>query len=741
MVSAEFKLLKSNQLFGFVLIDAQGTVQDVNSYYCQLLDYSPKELIGKNIAELNIIEKGLNTITRSLRSVENASRIISFKQVTKNGRILNLKTNIINTSQNESLILLIQNSPESDTGHPTLSLDEVEKLRHAVDVSNGGIWEWDSISDTHTWDSRAYTMLGYIPHEFIVDRKNFNNIIHPDDRSFLFNPGTAELLKYSDNRFSIKSRFKCKNGNWKMIISRGKAVEFDSDGNPIRFIGTHIDIDENDLRLLTQQKSERGNFIVNSSWEYWTDLHGNPVYVASSCKEITGYSFNEFIDDPQLHLKILHPEDIPIWELYYKGIRPQNEVETRFRIISKCGETKWVHHICTPITSRNGNCLGFRISNKDISEYQKSNERAKRFIDVIEQYPLPILITSLDERIEFANRKILEAAGFHLNELIGKRTSKILDSEIFNEIRQTITSGKVWEGKFIVNDNSPRTINARLKLSSITDPEGEINSYMVIGEELAQTGRKEDEELINTRIPEYKQTRRHTIFDSELNELKDEFVSQASHEFRTPLASISSSAQMIMRYLQKWDREKLAEHSIRINQSVSNLNELIDEILTISATINRKIKVELEKVNFASWIDQIIQECNPILKPGQTIIQKAMIDTAVLAIDKKLMRRIIINLLNNAIKYSNENSPIIIKSKPRGKQLVMSVTDEGIGIDKEDIPFIFDSFYRSGKVKKTKGTGLGLSIVQKTIEFLNGKITVESELGHGSKFTISVPIG
>ncbi len=741
MAFTDFELLKSNKLFGLLLLDARGIILEANKFYCQLLDYSPNELVGKNISELDIEEEGLELITVLLQSAEKRNCLISFNQVNKTGQIFNIRANVIADPPNEYFVLIIQNLKEFNIGKSSSSDEEVQKLRHAIDASNEGIWEWDAISDTHIWSDRAYTMLGYLPGEFIIDRNKFSDLIHPDDRSFPLKPGTSELLKYSDNRFSIRSRFRCKDGAWKMIISRGKAVEFDSCGNPIRFIGTHIDIDEKGLQLLTGKKVGYEKKLANSRWEYWTDPDGNPVCVSSSCNEITGYSFNEFIDDPQLHVKIIHQDDKTNWELHYKGLKPQNELEIRFRIIRKDGKIIWIHHICTLIYSREGCCLGYHISNKDISDYHKFYESTEKFMDAIEQCPLSILFTNPDERIEYANRKTLEATGYQLNELIGRGTNELIDTNIFNEIRQTLISGKEWKGDFTTKKDLSRTIRAKLQLSRIVNSSGDMNGYMVIGEELTQSGEKGNEELANIQMPEHKRLHRHKNFNKELTEMKTEFVSQASHEFRTRLTSISSSAQMIKRYLQKWNGEKLAEHSNRINQSVSNLNELIDRILTISEIINCNIKVDIEKVNFISWIDQIIEDCSPILKQGQIIVHKTMVNEALLAIDKKLMQRIINNLLTNAIKYSKENSTIIITSKLSNKHLVMSVTDEGIGIDKEDIPFIFDSFYRSGNVKKTKGTGLGLSIVQKAIEFLKGKITVESKLGHGSKFTISVPIG
>lgn len=225
--------------------------------------------------------------------------------------------------------------------------------------------------------------------------------------------------------------------------------------------------------------------------------------------------------------------------------------------------------------------------------------------------------------------------------------------------------------------------------------------------------------------------------EKELGELKSRFVSMASHEFRTPLTAIQSAASLIDKYDDKDGQEKREKHTNRIKAAVGNLTDILEEFLSVGRL--EEGKIEINKASFL--LQNLIEDCkmdlSSTLKEGQVIDYKHIGDP-LLNTDKSLLRKIIINLGSNAIKFSPVNGTIYIKTEITKTDFKLSIKDNGIGISKEDQKHLFDRFFRGKNVINIQGTGLGLHIVARYITLLGGSITVESELNTGTKFTVAI---
>ncbi|PJA97408.1 MAG: hypothetical protein CO129_01485 [Ignavibacteriales bacterium CG_4_9_14_3_um_filter_34_10] len=228
--------------------------------------------------------------------------------------------------------------------------------------------------------------------------------------------------------------------------------------------------------------------------------------------------------------------------------------------------------------------------------------------------------------------------------------------------------------------------------------------------------------------------------EKELNELKTRFVASVSHEFRTPLAALLSSSQIIQKYSQKWNEEKLNVHYQKIENMVNHLTQLLDEVITISRADREVIKNIPSKEVIDQVINSIIQIEKQNLKKGQKIIYKNECDKEIYSIDIKLFDHILSNLLSNASKYSPEVSKIILSVQSDAGNLIIKVKDEGIGIPADEIKNIYEPFYRNENSIGFKGSGLGLNIVKRCIDILNGKIEVESEINKGTIFSVLIPV-
>jgi PAS domain S-box-containing protein len=227
--------------------------------------------------------------------------------------------------------------------------------------------------------------------------------------------------------------------------------------------------------------------------------------------------------------------------------------------------------------------------------------------------------------------------------------------------------------------------------------------------------------------------------EKELSDLKTRFVSMASHEFRTPLSTILSSASLVAKYTLSEEQNKRDKHIQRIRSAVSNLTDILNEFLSIGRLEEGKIQVNFADFNLKEQVQLVCNEMQTIIRPGQKIRIRHTGNQTV-NLDLSLLRNVIINLVSNAIKFSPENGLIDVETQVNPKQILISVRDNGIGISEDDKKHLFERFFRGKNATNIQGTGLGLHIVSKYIELMNGHMIVESELEEGTTFIIKFDI-
>ena len=353
-----------------------------------------------------------------------------------------------------------------------------EKYRLTLDATNDGIWDWNIPTGGTFFSYRWYTMIGYDPGELPATYATWRSLLHPDDA------GRAEQ-KIQDHigqkveSYSAEFRMRTKQGDWKWILARGKVVERDSGGNPIRMVGTHTDIDErkrieSELEQKNQElmasyeqltaseeelksqfdelsriqknlaKSEERYRVVADftfDWEYWITPDGKFIYVSPSCERITGYRPEEFIHDPGLLVTITHPDDrgrvITHLSNVKSDVGEHNALE--FRIITKNGEARWIGHECQPVYNTNSEYLGNRASNRDITERKEAEQKiaeSSRFLaTLIDTLPVPVFYKSADGKYLGCNPPFEEYIGIPRSELIGKTVYDISPKDLADKYR------------------------------------------------------------------------------------------------------------------------------------------------------------------------------------------------------------------------------------------------------------------------------------------------------------------
>ena len=224
--------------------------------------------------------------------------------------------------------------------------------------------------------------------------------------------------------------------------------------------------------------------------------------------------------------------------------------------------------------------------------------------------------------------------------------------------------------------------------------------------------------------------------EKELNDLKTKFVSTASHEFRTPLSTVLSSAYLLQKYTTTDEQQKREKHLQRIISSVNMLTDILNDFLSVGKIEEGKIHVRAAEFDIREFIDSVIEEIQNNFRKRQKIQYDHQGNTKVI-LDASLLKHIVLNLVSNASKFSPEASIIEIKTESKNGELTLSVKDQGIGISPEDQKHLMERFFRGTNATNIQGTGLGLHIVAKYAELLNGTIKCKSELNKGTEFLIT----
>ena len=375
--------------------------------------------------------------------------------------------------------------------------------------------------------------------------------------------------------------------------------------------------------------------------------------------------------------------------------------------------------------------------------------------------------------IESANSAVSKMFGYSREELLGNNISLLMPDPyrqehdyylekyartkhakiigIGREVEGKKKSGELFPIRLAVSEVN---LNDRILYTGIIH---DLSDFKAIEDELRESNEKleekveertnELESVVNKLLStnqqlEQSQKKLKAALDKEkiLNELKSRFVSMASHEFRTPLSMIMSSASLISKYKDEGSDSKRLKHVERIKSAVSNLTGILNDFLSLSKLEENKFELALEETDFTKLIDTVAEEMKGLYKEGQILEQECIGLHRLVKTDKRIFKNVLFNLVSNAIKYSPENTRIICRSNYKSDKLIIEIIDQGIGIPETEQKYMFERFFRASNVENIQGTGLGLNIVKRYLDILNGNITFTSVPGEGSNFMVEIPI-
>lgn len=440
--------------------------------------------------------------------------------------------------------------------------------------------------------------------------------------------------------------------------------------------------------------------------------------------------------------ELIHPDDRNSIQSHRKkliNVADGVVLEVQYRIRHKDGNWLWVLSRDSVFKrDSNGQVSQIIGAVQDITK-RRNAEQALRdseesYRQLVELIPYGIQENDLEGTITFTNPAYDLMYGYPSGSCVGSKIwDKIVDESQKVFLREYIHTAQHQEleptcffAKHYAKNN--RIIDIQVDWNYKRDPQGKVIGFVSVISDITQ--RLQAEREIESAL----------ATERELNQLKSQFIDIASHEFRTPLTTILGSTQFILKRHAQLPQTKKLEYLQRIKDATLQMTELMEDILSISCAEANKISIRPVSIDLESFCHELIHELSLGIGAGYHY-NLEFSSLPEINLDAKLLRHILSNLLGNAAKYSPRESFIDLKVDYIDDKIIFKVTDSGIGISSEDQLHIFESFHRGKNVDHIPGTGLGLHIVKRYVDLLNGTIEVQSQLGNGSTFLVSLPQG
>ncbi|MBK1988896.1 PAS domain S-box protein [Sphaerospermopsis aphanizomenoides BCCUSP55] len=530
-----------------------------------------------------------------------------------------------------------------------------------------------------------------------------------------------------------------RSGNYVQIYLRTDAIK-DATEKIVYFVSIYTDITqsrliEEGLRLRDRAIAASSNGIIIADI---TIPDGSITYVNPAFERMTGYTATEVI---RQNFRLFLGADInqSALEQMRTAMQAGQDCTVMLRNSRKDGSLFWHEFNISPVYDTDG-CLTHYIGILTDITQRKQAETALLVTQQRLQYLLAaspaIIYTSKHTKssgIVFISDNVKGMIGYEAQEFI--QDSSFWYSHIHPEDAPTVLAelSQVLEQKhysleyrFLHADGTYRWIYDQGKV--VWDETG--NPIELVGYCADISSRKQLEQELRTALEKEK----------ELNELKSRFISMTSHEFRTPLSTILSSAELLEHYHQRWTPEKQLTHLRRIQIAVHRMTEMLDDILVIGKAEAGKLEYKPLYFDLVEYCRQLVEEVQLNLKSQRLISFSSQSESISCYMDNKLLGYILSNLLSNALKYSADGSLVRFTLACEDEQAVFEIQDQGIGIPEEDLPRLFESFHRANNVGNILGTGLGLAIVKKCVDIHQGQISLISKLGIGTQFTVKLPL-
>ena len=606
-----------------------------------------------------------------------------------------------------------------------------ERYRNAFEQAAVGIVHTDFDGRFIDCNLRFVDIIGYSKDELLL--LNFKTISYPEDMP-ISQRALAPLLSGQQTSVAWEGRYIQKSGNltWVRLTT---SILSDQHGENHRYITIVEDINsrkavEQDLdRTIADlnRSEERLRSLIEETTDWLWEMDANYCFTwfSPSFSDVLGRSSDYFIGKRRWDMASDESEvDVNLWRQHMDDLayhRPFRDF--RYWIVTEKQTSKWVSINGAPVYDESGVFVGYRGTGTDVTQEALMAQRLHMLSTVIEQSPISVVITDPQGVIEYVNHQYTVTYGFSSAEAVGNtprmHTSKVTPRDVHVEMWATIQAGKQWSGEVRNRRKDGELCWASLIISPILDEVGHITHYAAVMDDTT-----EEREL------------RERLFRT--NAELEQFAYAASHDLRQPLRMVMSYLTLIERRLgEQMNDENKSFFHFAID-GAKRMDRLIVDLLEYSRT-NRSSTVET--VSLGDVIDSSLLNLTVLIDANHAEISVPDALPVVTGNPSELVR-LFQNLIGNAIKYhaKDRNPKIEIGWHKEASHYLIWVKDNGIGIAKADCERAFKVFQRLVPNDQYDGTGIGLAICKKIVESLGGTIWIESEVGVGSTFFLTISL-
>ncbi|MFZ4662535.1 MAG: PAS domain S-box protein [Caldilineaceae bacterium] len=460
------------------------------------------------------------------------------------------------------------------------------------------------------------------------------------------------------------------------------------------------------------------------------------LYVSPSCYVVLGYEPFGLIG--QNALDYIHPDDLPLAREVFLATQTTNHSVVRMvvRFRHRDGHYFWLETMIRAIRDESTEKIVKYIgSARNISDRKAAElalqESEQKYRSLVEAMRSGLLVYDAEDKLIYVNDRACEMVGYSRAEMLGTRPYDSPNNQAAQKLKEHLVEKRgqaVAPYEVLAYHQNGTPLYFLISAAPLFDKQGDYSGSLLVITDISV--QKQAEETLRLALAKEK----------ELGELKSRFISMASHEFRTPLATILALTETINAYRHKLSDAQIRQRLERIMEQVDHLKDIMEDVLLLAQLQARRAQFNPSKQDLDALCRTLLDEFQGRADVKHQLIYHAAPGDYTIQLDPKLMRQIISNLLSNAIKYSSAEKPVQITLAQHEMQCVLHVRDDGIGIPPADLPHLFEPFHRASNVGTIAGTGLGLVITKEAIELHNGLITVESQLGQGTIFTVHLPL-
>jgi PAS domain S-box-containing protein len=649
-----------------------------------------------------------------------------------------------------------------------------ERWHFAIEGSNDGIWDWNVITDEVFYSYRWKEMLGYGPDEIEGKLSEWKSRVHSEDMERVeFN--LQQHFEKMTPDFASEHRMLCKDGSWKWILDRGKVLEWDAEGKPVRLVGTHTNITERKLaedrlkesEVQYRQLADSGSALIwTSGIDKLCNYFNSPwfKFTGRTQEQEMGHGWTEGV----------HPDDFDLClETYLAAFDKKKPFEMEYRLLHSSGEYRWIVDMGTPNFDSTGEFIGYIGHCFDISERKLFEDTqtfllgcglpgtGEDFFESLARYlseTLKMEYVCIDrlmgDGLTAQTVAIYNEGQFETNVQYALKDTpcgEVVDKRVCcyrrgvrhlfpNDLALQDLSAESYVGTTLIDSRGQAIGLIAIIGHKPLQSEGKAESLLklVAPRAAGELERREAENALKETLEQLLEAKERA---EESDRLKSAFLANMSHEIRTPMNGILGFSELLKTPGLTGDEQQ--KYIRIIEKSGARMLNIINDIVDISKIEAGLIKPKMSESNINEQVEFIYTFFKPEVEAkGMKLSFNNPLPTKEVTIitDREKLYAILTNLVKNAFKYTEEGEIEVGYSK-KGGTLEFYVKDTGIGIPEDRQAAIFERFVQADieDTKARQGAGLGLAITKSYVEMLGGKIWVESEEGSGSTFYFTLP--